>query len=285
MTNVSNYSGSHFVIATLHKKGQAIAPIFFKKLGVTVVECAVDTDSLGSFSGEIHRKHGFLETARMKCELGLRQANDKYGLASEGSFGPHPYIPFLMVNVEILYFIDTVRDFHLYLTHTSEKHNYATSVVRSFSELQNFAIKSLFPDHALIVRPNISDNKTIIFKGIQSESGLQEAFDISLSHSVDGAVWVETDMRAHMNPSRMLVIQELAEKMAQRLAAHCPSCLTPGWGFYCKGKKIECSWCHESTLLDKTEIFGCVTCSYQEEKDSKNHFVGDLREYCTNCNP
>jgi hypothetical protein len=37
-------------------------------------------------------------------------------------------------------------------------------------------------------------------------------------------------MRAHMNPTRMKVITELAEKMANRLATICPNVHAPDGG-------------------------------------------------------
>ena len=285
MNKGSVYNGSEFVMATLHKKAQKVAPIFLHKLGASVVECVADTDVLGTFSGEIDRKNNFLDSARIKCELGLNKTNAYYGLASEGSFGHHRYIPFFTVNTEILYFIDKLRGFHLHMMHVSEKNNYAWSIVRSFLEIENFARKALFPSHGLIVRPHVWDDKNIIFKGIQSKHILEEAFNVSLKYSVDCAVWVETDMRAHMNPSRMLVIQELAEKMAQRLSTVCPQCTTPGWGICRTGKKIKCSWCGEDTQLIKSDFLGCVTCTYEEEVDRFNKFIGDLSEHCINCNP
>jgi len=35
-------------------------------------------------------------------------------------------------------------------------------------------------------------------------------------------------MRAQFNPSRMSVIGELAVRLAEQLATHCPRCNTPG---------------------------------------------------------
>jgi len=96
-----------------------------EKLGAPVLEYLVDTDTLGTFSGEVERKGCGLECAGRKCAWGLQLVGNKvaYGLASEGSFGPHPFIPFLPCNQEILYFIDLQRGFHLPLLHISEKTN------------------------------------------------------------------------------------------------------------------------------------------------------------------
>jgi len=90
--------------------------------------------------------------------------------------------------------------------------------------LQKFSAKALFPSHALILRPDNKENKSYIFKGINRVDMLERAFKDSIKHSTHGKVWVETDMRANMNPSRMIVIQGLAEEVARRILALCPRC-------------------------------------------------------------
>jgi hypothetical protein len=59
---------------------------------------------------------------------------------------------------------------------------------------------------------------------------VQEAVKHCSFASTDGQVFIQTDMRAHMNPTRMKVITELAEKMDNRLATLCPKCSCPGGG-------------------------------------------------------
>ena len=147
------YQNACFVITTKHAKSVAIAPAFSEHLGAGVMEYAVDTDMLGTFSGEIEREGNALECAKKKCEWSLKTLGAKvnYALASEGSFGPHPYIPFLPCDHEILYFIDRERDFHLHLTYMTEKTNYQMKELESFEELQKFAEAALFPSHALIL--------------------------------------------------------------------------------------------------------------------------------------
>ena len=50
-------------MATKHDKGQLIAPCFDEILAMRVEEVLVDTDLLGTFSGEIERVGTPLETA------------------------------------------------------------------------------------------------------------------------------------------------------------------------------------------------------------------------------
>lgn len=283
----SLYYGSCFMLTTKHAKSIAIAPHFDNYLKASVIEYVVDTDTLGTFSGEVERQGNALECARRKCEWSLEMLGSKveFALASEGSFGPHPVAHFMPCDHEILYFIDRKHNFHLHLSHLSEKTNYSMQTVGSWEELLKFASSAQFPSHALIIRPNDPENNQHIIKGINTSEKLLEAFQESLKLSPDGKIWVQTDMRAHVNPTRMTVISELAEKLAQRLASHCPKCDMPGWGIVNVKKGLECSWCSSQTELIKSEIFGCTKCDYEEELPASHGLTRSEPSYCAYCNP
>ncbi len=275
------------MLATKHSKAIALAPAFLDIVGANVIEYVVDTDLLGTFSGEIDRKGNALECAKQKCEMSLNKLGSEveYALASEGSFGPHPFMPFIPCDHEILYFIDKKHGFHLHLSHLSEKTNYQMKALDSWEELKIFASQTLFPSHALILRPNNIENKYPIFKGINTWQELEESFKESLKLSDKKKVWVETDMRAHMNPSRMEVIRELGTKLAQRLATYCPSCLAPGWGNIRVKKGLECSWCGEETENIKNEIFGCTKCAFEDSRERSDGLKKSEPAHCQSCNP
>ena len=209
----------------------------------------------------------------------------EYGLASEGSFGPHPLIPFLPCDHEILYFIDRKRDFHLHLSCISEKTNYRMEMLDSLEKLQQFAQAVQFASHGLILRPDHRQSDGMLFKGIDSMDALEAAFREARHQSLNGQVWVETDMRAHLNPSRMAVIGELAEQMAQRLATPCPQCQTPGWGAVRAETGLECRWCGTKTELVKAEIFGCAKCAYEERTSRADGLTAADPGSCLFCNP
>lgn len=275
------------MLTTKHSKAIAIAPPVFDIVGASVIEYVVDTDLLGTFSGEIDRQGSALECAKQKVELSLNKLGSEveYALASEGSFGPHPFMPFIPCDHEILYFIDKKHGFHLHLSHLSEKTNYQMKALDSWEELKIFASQTLFPSHALILRTNNIETKHPIFKGINTWHELEESFKASLKLSDKKKVWVETDMRAHMNPSRMEVIGELGTKLAQRLATYCPSCLAPGWGKIRVAKGLECSWCGEKTENIKNEIFGCTKCEFEETRERVDGLNQADPVHCQNCNP
>ncbi len=283
----SAYAGSCFILTTKHAKSIAIAPPIWKKLGASTLEYVVDTDQLGTFSGEIERSGNAIECARRKCEWSLGALGEKveFALASEGSFGPHPFIPFLPCDHEILYFIDRRHGFHLHLSYLSENTNYRSEAVDSYEDLMKLAEEAQFPSHALILRPNGRETKAPIFKGIDSKHALEEAYQECRKRSTDGKVWIETDMRAQFNPSRMGVIGELAVTLAERLATHCPKCRTPGWGRIRSVMGLECRSCGLETDLVKEEIYGCTKCDYEEKTGRKDRLIEAEPANCSNCNP
>lgn len=76
----SPYAGCCVVLTTKHHKSVALAPPFETILGAGMLEYVVDTDQLGTFSGEIKRKGSALETARKKCGGKLFNAHLKLRL-------------------------------------------------------------------------------------------------------------------------------------------------------------------------------------------------------------
>lgn len=281
------YDGACILLTTQHMKSTAIAPAFWQRLRAGVVEYGVDTDRLGTFSGEIVRPGGALEAARRKCEWPLQILGEKvnFALASEGSFGPHPLIPFIPCDHEILYFIDRLHGFHMHVSVVSEQTNYRTELVDSWDELQKLATETLFPSHALILRPEGRDVCAPIFKGLDTESALRHAYRECVKLSSGAKVWVETDMRAHCNPTRMKVISELADKLAARLVSHCPHCNTPGWGNVGIQKGLECNACAMPTQMIKCEVYGCTKCDHTEVTPRADGMTKADPQHCSYCNP
>lgn len=279
------YQGCEILLTTKHRKNEVITPVFKDILSAEIKLCDLDTDDLGTFSGEKARIGTAEECVLKKCEWGINQFNGNYGLANEGSFGPHPFLPFVPCDYEVLCFIDRVRQFHIIEKKLSEKTNYNMAKISNINELYEFAEKINFPSHALIMRPNICQDKFFIFKGIQSKSDLEESFYLSIKKSEDRMVWVESDMRAHMNPTRMQIIGELSETLAKRLATLCPSCRSPGFAKVKTEYGLECEFCGEITQQKKHEIHGCVKCDYTEIFRETPDVVYADPQYCLSCNP
>ncbi len=280
---LSPYQGGCVTLTTKHQKAIALASPFKKILHASVLEHVIDTDELGTFSGEVERQGTVLETARKKCEYGL--AKSEYALASEGSFGPHPTMPFIPASRETLYFIDNKRKFHLHLTEIFTDTNYQMETVATLKELNTFAEKCLFPSHALIVRPYPRSILKPLFKGLQVSNDLETAFREVQKNSPTEKVWVETDMRAHVNPTRMRMIATLGEKMVYRLKTPCPKCQTPGWGRVNIETGLPCNWCGAATEEIKSEIYGCTKCEHKESVPPEHNKKSAEPGLCLYCNP
>jgi len=287
-TGLSNhlpYKGCCVFLTTKHQKANALSPPFASILGAHVREYVVDTDQLGTFTGEIPRKGTALDAVIKKCRMSIENLNAEFAVASEGSFGPHPVLAFMPADFEVLHFIDTRRDFHLNMTHYSTKTNYNMCSVSSVEQLLEFARKTLFPSHALVVRPDGDDVKSPVFKGLLTVADLEAAFHESVKFSPKKMAWVETDMRAHCNPTRMDVIRELAEAMAVRLNCLCVHCGTPGWGKIKAVEGLPCRWCGSETRDIKYEVYGCQKCDYQQQRPPPHEQETADPGNCLYCNP
>lgn len=277
------YQNKTCYLASMHKKETAVSIPFEKFLGCKVIPAEINTDLLGTFTGEIERTLTPFACAKEKCYRGLDVAKGTLGIASEGSFGPHPSIPCISADFEVLFFTDRNLGFELTLTKISAETNFSAKAIQSIEELTVFADRALFPSHALILRPHDKKDPNLIFKGIQQVEELQRIFHICSQASKDGLVFVETDMRAHMNPTRMKRIEELAYEMSARLAILCPSCHIPGWGVIKQVSGLPCKECRTPTHLIQSEIHGCCQCSHQQVVKNQQEMADP--EYCPFCNP
>ena len=94
----------------MHEKERALAPVFRRVLGAEIVVPVLDTDTLGTFSGEVPRPDALVETTLLKADMLFEAMPDlDYALASEGSYGPIDRVPLPPGGVELLAFIDRKR--------------------------------------------------------------------------------------------------------------------------------------------------------------------------------
>jgi len=283
---MDRYRGRTVVLTTKHSNERSVARPFRSAMGVTVkVPVDIDTDTLGTFTGEIARVGTPSEVAISKARLGLSSTGETLGLASEGSFGPHPHIPWLAVDHELLAFVDQDLGIEVIESVVTDKTNFGHCRARHADELGEFLQRSLFPSHALIVRPNDGIKPGFLFKGIVDNHALASAVALCSSASADGLALVETDMRAHMNPTRRRVIRQAAIKLVRRLCTGCPACGAPGWGQTGTEIGLPCSTCGEPTEMVNREVFGCASCHHRATQPrSDGQRLADQAQ-CPQCNP
>ena len=271
------------VLTTKHKKYPLIAPAFSKSLELKILEHVADTDQLGTFSGEIDRELPPRETAILKAKIGMSELGLTLGFASEGSVGPDPLIPFINSDIEYLVLVDSDNDLEITEVYRSFDITAGQIVAKPEAEITEFLQKVNFPNHKLIARSNSGAVNNAI-KGIGNLIDLKNAIRLCANESEDGAVLIQSDLRAHCSPTRQNNIRQVAELLAKRVLSLCPHCQIPGWGRVGYEKGLECSLCGSSVPnANKCEIFGCSKCDHRE-------FGDELKEYadpaqCHYCNP
>jgi len=277
------FKNRKLVIATKHEKEKVMAPLLEKAFGVyCFVDKNFDTDILGTFTGEIERELDPISTARQKCMMAMKLTNCDLGIASEGSFGPHPTMFFVSADDEFLIFIDKKNNLEIIVRELSTLTNFNGKEIKNEEELLAFANAINFPSHGLILRKAKTDND-IIIKGITDVNHLKNAF-VELFDKFN-SVFAETDMRAIYNPSRMKVIEAATQKLIAKISSLCPQCNKPGFGITDAKKGLECSLCGSPTNSTLSYIYVCQHCNYTKKEMYPHKKTTEDPMYCDYCNP
>jgi len=277
------FANRKLIIATKHQKEKIIAPLFEKAFGVTCFTPEnFDTDLLGTFTGEIERKDDPITTMKKKCLQAMKLSNCDLGIASEGSFGPNPAIFFSSSDDEFLIFIDKKNDLEIIERELSFKTNFNGDEIKTEKKLTEFAKRVKFPSHGLILR-KAKDNNSKIIKGITNWQTLKETFQMFIDTC--GEAYVETDMRALYNPTRMKVIESAAKKLVKKINSLCPECNTRGFGITDALKGLPCSLCGSPTQSTFSYIYECKKCAFKKEEKFPHNKIQEDPMYCNICNP
>lgn len=279
--NTSPYSGSSASLATRHAKEEAIGPVLQESLGLEVVVVDIDTDTYGTFAGEIPRIDTPFNTAVAKARAGMDVSGCRIGLASEGTIGPDPQLPFVTSDIETIVLVDDTRGIAVTETTRSTDVVAVRETVTPQTDLRRLLERAGFPRHGLIVRAAERPEGPII-KGITEPTDLYEA--IRECSTDGGQAIIESDFRACYSPSRMDNIRRCAVKLAERLRTLCPECSTPGWGAIAPKRGLPCASCGtqiESAI--RSDRAGCPACPAVQEVPRPVSTV-DPR-WCPLCNP
>lgn len=277
------FQGRKLLIATKHEKEKVISPIIESELGViSEINTLFDTDSLGTFSGEIDRKDDVITTLKKKCLQAMDLHNVDLAIASEGSFGAHPSVFFLPGNEEFLILIDLKNNLEITASELVTDTNFNAQFVSEKDELLEFAKRVHFPSHGLILKSD-KEKWEKIYKGITNEDELIETFE-NLKQEF-GKAYVETDMRANYNPTRMNVIEKTTRKLVDKIKNECPQCACPGFDVTSVKRGLACSQCNSETQSILSLLYCCKKCNYSLEKMYPNNKKSEDPMYCDYCNP
>ncbi|WP_421658744.1 DUF6671 family protein [Leptothermofonsia sp. ETS-13] len=275
------------VLATMHHKEKAIAPILEQELGIQViVPEGLDTDAFGTFTRDRERPGTQVEAARLKAEKALDLTGETLAIASEGVFAPNPSFPAIPCNRELVLLLDKANQLEIVGQEFSLETNYSHTTVQDFQAALKFAEKVGFPEHGLVVMVSQSaKHPDEIFKGITSERQLLDAVTLALERSPNGTIHLETDMRALYNPTRMAVIEKATLDLVKKINCVCPVCSTPGFELIERRAGLPCGLCGLPTFLTHTALYRCQKCDFSQEIFFPDGMEVADPAQCNYCNP
>jgi hypothetical protein len=285
------YRGARIALLTQHGKERVLAPLFASGLGAQLVVAeGFDTDTLGTFTREVDRAGTQLEAARRKAEIAIELSGADIGLGSEGAFVPGPF-GLGSWNIEALVLVDRARGIEI-IGRAGAAGRHLHGSVATLAELVAFATRAGFPEHGLVLRPNDERDPRVV-KGINTQAALEKAFEKAheqgheqaVRHATGGVVFVESELRAHLNPTRMASIGEAGRDLVARMKCACPACGLPGFGAIGQVPGLPCRDCGAPTRQPVAEEFGCVRCEHREERPLRDAAESADPSVCDYCNP
>jgi hypothetical protein len=283
---LERFAGRTIGVATMHGKERVIGPALMERLPLAgfVAIPDLDTDRFGSFSGEVDRATDPRTTCALKGRHGAEAAGMDLVIASEGSFVPYPPAPFMTCDEEWLVLMDLRDGLEVACRHVSLEARFAGENCTDIDQVFAFAARMGFPQHHLVLKPQRQwGSGDAVHKGIKDSDTLSATSERMLSEH--GALWVESDLRAMANPTRMGVIREAAERFATELARTCPHCglfhfavCEALWG-------LPCSQCGFSTRSPRAYLRSCRGCGHQQEAPRPDQKTFEDPQSCDLCNP
>ncbi|MFZ3040097.1 MAG: DUF6671 family protein [Polynucleobacter sp.] len=268
---------------TKHGKELVLNEILKSSTGLEIKHTdAYDTDLLGTFTLGMPRYGSQIDAARKKAQIGMELVGTDLGLANEGAFVTDQYTGVLPWNHELVILIDQTLQLEITGFYSGPAQN-AHAYVSHWEELEKFSRTALFPSHYLVIKPTDEYHPQSI-KNISDIKQLKHAFEWASTHSSKGVVYVENDLRAFANPTRMENIRQATIDLANKMKSLCPECKTPGYWIKDIQRGLPCSACGMPTNQEIAKIWGCLKCEYQDSEGMKVIQFANP-SLCGHCNP
>ena len=281
---MSSYlSRQKIAFLTQHGKEQVVKPVMEEALNCQIEHVkGFDTDLLGTFTRDIKREGSQLDAARKKARMGMSLSGLPIGIASEGSFGPDPFTGLITWNIELVILVDDRNAIEV-VGLSQAAAQCGDLLTSEWEEASRFATQHGFPAYELVVQSH-PENSGLIHKGIKDWKGFREVFEDARAGSASGKVFIESDLRAHANPTRMENIRRATVNLVDRLQSQCPQCEAPGY-WACEAiAGLPCSVCDAPTPLAKGELWKCASCGFKESR-LKHETARAEAKHCQYCNP
>lgn len=280
-----SFRGSTIIFATNHGKAAAAREPFAAVLGATVAPLTINSDTLGTFTGEIERPGSMLDALRGKVRLAREFTTERWVLVSEGSFSSSDGFGILVHGIEMLMLHDRLTGAEIVEQHISYDTNYATASLIDSNELEPFLRRISFGPHALVLYPDGVPLAGNVRKGITDRTEAETVLEEQLKVSPKRTVIAMSDMRAHLNPTRMEAIRACCELLAKRLNTPCPACKSGGFGLVAAVPGLPCEECGAPTQRSRGERHSCPFCAHTVEHPRSDGRTCASAAECEWCNP
>ena len=272
------HHGAPVGFATIHGKDLVVGAVL-AGIGLRVVAVPFDTDSLGTFSGEVERTASPIEVVRTKATAGAA-AVGRLGLGSEGTFAPDPVLP-LTLDTEIVGILDADSGVLVVGRATAPA---PWAVTATFTdepgdELDRLLGRAGFPDQRMMVTSSGVDGVSAT-KDLSDPDDVRRAVSERLRSGVRATV--ASDLRADRSPGRRRVVESAAVDLVTRLSAVCGACGSAGVGPEDVERGLRCEWCDAPTDQVAVRILRCPACS-ADRRVLVDHPADPA--HCSNCNP
>ncbi len=279
------FKNRKLLIVTMHKKEEVIKPILEKYLDVKcIVVKNFNTDKFWTFSWNISRTWDMLDSARAKINAAIKKHDYDLVISSEGSFGFDKNIPFIQSNLELILLVDIKNNLEIRWLYQSSDTNMNGKYIYSIDEAVDFIKNCWFPEHWVIVSRR-KKSKFFLFKNINTKIDLIKVVKKLFKIPFISKIYIETDMRAHKNPTRMKAIKLATLDLIKNIESTCPKCKFPGFIITNIKKWLLCKSCNNPTDIPIYEIYICKKCNYKRKNNIKKYGKFADPWECRYCNP
>ena len=279
------FAGRTLYIATMHGKEQVIVPLVTEAFwcSCALVEW-IDTDQFGTFTREVKRPWDMLFTARAKIRCAMEKTGADLVIASEWSFGPYRAFPLVQANYELTVLYDRIHDREILGHYETVETNLNATYVSSVDEALAFAESIWFPEHGIIVRRR-KEKSRWLYKEIPTKDALIDCCKKLFKRPLTSKIYLETDMRAHKNPTRLRAIAGSTKNLIEAASCLCPECQRPWFvvtGY--EGNRI-CVGCWRKTEFPTHQLKQCQWCHFVEREVLVFEKPYIEPSECSICNP
>jgi hypothetical protein len=274
--SLPRFHGGHFGLVTLHGKASIIAPALAQRWQAHLSNNTnFDTDSLGTFSGDIARVLSPRECALHKAQLALDLTGAEFGLGSEGSFETTRW-GFGVVNQELIACISSKEGWCVVGSHSAY-------VAVAECRYGDSAARQTFWHNLPAEQGVMLIGERHMAKGVRSEAEANTLLTSWYGQHIPADLRISYDLRAHQSPLRRTNIALALENLMMRLESACTQCGRPGFWPDLRETGLACRACGFPTDNPRAYIACCDGCGFQQSKATTASHADPAT--CPMCNP